>query len=110
MKIIDYIILSLCAVGLVYFFFDRLKYRNINVYYEKLERLNELRKKITAIENDNMKNENLIISNNFGVVYDDEDKDNFVIYKDTLTNLKKEKREIELYIKNFRMYNKNLGI
>ena len=110
MKIIDYIILSLCLIGLVYFFFDRLKYRDINVYYKKLERLNELRKKITAIENDNMKNENLIISNNFGVVYDDEDKDNFVIYKDTLANLKKEKRELELFIKNFRMYNKKLGI
>ena len=110
MKIIDIIILSLCVIGLVYFFFDRLKYRDINMYYKKLERLNELRKKIAAVENDNLKTEGLFASNNLNVVYDNEDVDNFVIYKGSLSSLKKEQKEIELYIRNFRMYNKKSGI
>jgi hypothetical protein len=110
MKIIDIIILSLCVAGLVFFFFDRLKYRNINAYYDKLERLNELRKKIAAVENDKLNTEKYFNSNDLGVVYDDEDTDNFVICKDKLSSLKKEKTEIERFIKNFRMYNKNLSI
>jgi len=110
MNIIDIIILTLCAVGLVYFFFDRLKYRDISVYQDKLVRLNELRKLIAAIENENLKNENIFNSNNISVVYDDEDADNFIICKDKLSYLKKEKKEIERFIKNFRMYNKYLGI
>jgi len=110
MNIIDIIISLLCVSGLVYFFFDRLKYRDINVYYDKLERLNELRKKITAIENDNLNTEKYFNSNNTNVVYDDENTDNFIICKDKLSCLIKEKRDIELFIKNFRMYNKKLGI
>jgi len=110
MNIIDIIILILCAAGLVYFFFDRLKYRDISVYYGKLERLNELRKIITSIENNNLNSENIINSNNFGAVYDDGQADNLVTCKNKLISLKKEKKEIERYIKNFRMYNKKLGI
>jgi len=80
------------------------------MYYKKLERLNELRKKIAAVENDNLKTEGLFASNNLNVVYDNEDVDNFVIYKGSLSSLKKEQKEIELYIRNFRMYNKKSGI
>jgi len=108
MNIIDIIIIFLCVVGLIYFFFDRLKYRDINVYYDKLERLNDLRKLITAIENEKIKTDNLSSPNNIGVFYDEED--NSIICKDKLSYLKKEKKEIERFIKNFRMYNKNLGI
>lgn len=113
MKIIDIIILSLCFFGLVYFFIDRLKYRNINVYREKLKRLNELRKIITAVENEEKETEEIIKSINLDDDFDDELTDRLINSKHNdlrLSYLKAEQKEIELYIKNFRMYNKNLGI
>jgi len=113
MKTIDIIIFSLCVIGLIYFFFDRLKYSNISVYRKKLERLNEIRKIIASIENDNDETEEIIKSINIDTVHDDETINKFINYRDNdtkLSVLKDEQREIELYIKNFRIYNKNLRI
>jgi len=113
MKIIDIIIFSLCAAGLVYFIIDRFKYRDINVYHDKLERLNELRKLITSVEKENKETENMIHSMNIDSIYENEFTDRVINYRDNeykLINLKKEKKEIERYIKNFRMYNKNLRV
>jgi len=108
MKTIDMLICFLCLAGLVYFFIDRFKYRDINVYHDKLYRLNELRKLITAIENDN--NNNIFKPADANNIFDDEQDDKYYIYEEKLSNLKKEKKEIERYIQNFRMYNKKLGL
>ena len=113
MNPIDIIILSCCIIGLVYFAIDRFKYRDINVYHEKLERLNELRKLITAIENENVETENIIKSINLDNDFNDELTDKLIKNRDNeykLSSLKDEQRKIELYIKNFRMYNKNIRI
>ena len=113
MKLIDIIIFSLCVIGLIYFFFDRLKYSNINVYRKKLKRLIELRKIIASIENDNNETEEIIKSINIDTVHDDETINKFINYRDNdnkLSVLKDEQKKIELYIKNFRIYNKNIGI
>jgi hypothetical protein len=113
MKLIDIIIFSLCVIGLIYFFFDRLKYRNISVYHKKLERLNELKKIITAIESEDKDTENIIRSTNFDAFFEEKFTDRLINYRDNdlkLSYLKNELKEIELYIKNFRMYNKKIGI
>jgi len=110
MKLIDIIILSLCVIGLIYFFFDRLKYSNVNAYREKQERLFDISKKIAAIENDNAETEELIKSINADTVYDDEMFEKLINYRDNedrLVELKNEQRKIELYIKNARSYFKN---
>jgi len=108
MKIIDIIIFFLCAVGLVYFVIDRFKYRDINVYHDKLERLNELRKLITAIEIENGKHENIFKPVGANNIFDDEQTEKYFIYEEKLSNLKNEKKKIERYIENFRLYNKKL--
>jgi len=95
MKTIDIILFALCVLGLIYFFFDRRKYSSISVYHEKLEKLNELRRKITALEEKNkIANENTA----------------YVIYDETpeqLKILKTELKETEKYIKNYNMYKKS---
>ncbi|GBU28266.1 hypothetical protein R84B8_01824 [Treponema sp. R8-4-B8] len=110
MKLIDIIIISLCVIGLIYFAFDRLKYSNLKAFHKKLERLNELKKTIAAVENDNKKTEDFIKSINADTVYDDETLERLINYRDNeekLDDLKNEQRKIELYIKNARSYFKN---
>jgi len=97
MKLIDIIIFSLCVIGMIYFFFDRRKYTSISAYHEKLERLNELRKRITMIEN---KDED---ENNTSVIYNNESSEQLKL-------LKTELKEVEKYIQNARMYNKKLKV
>jgi len=113
MNPIDIIILSCCVIGLVYFAIDRFKYRDINVYHEKLERLNELRKLITAIEIEDKETEKMIWAIDLDAYLENELTDRLINYRDNdnkLSVLKDEQRKIELYIKNFRMYNKNIRI
>jgi len=113
MKLIDIFIFLLCVVGLVYFFFDRLKYSNINTYHEKLERLSDIRKKIATIEADNKKFNELIKTTNLDTDFDENFSNKLIDYRNNeekLNVLKREQREIEKYIKNARMYNKNIGI
>jgi len=113
MKIIDIIIFTLCATGLIYFMFDRLKYTNMNVYREKLKRLNELRKLIALIENEDRETEKLIWSVNLDADLEKELADRLIGYRDNddkLSVLKDEQRKIEKYIKNFRIYNKHIGM
>jgi len=113
MKLIDVIILSLCLIGLIYFAFDRFKYSSKKIYRENIRRLDYLRKIIAAIENDNIETEKIIKSINVDTVYDDETINKFINYRnneDELNILKTELKQIEKYIKNFRIYNKHEGI
>jgi len=108
MKLIDIIIFSLCVIGLVYFIFDRRKYTNLSAYYEKHERLFEIIKEITALENDNKEFNELIKITNLDTDVDDEFADKLICYRnneDKLKFLKNEQIKIEYYIKNARMYN-----
>ncbi|MDR2941737.1 MAG: hypothetical protein LBV17_04000 [Treponema sp.] len=115
MKLIDTLIFSLCAIGLVYFIFDRIKYSNIEIYRDKLEKLNELRRTIAAIESDNKHVEKIIKSMNADTfyddeLYDDELTDKLINYRDNevkLENLKKEQRKIELYVRRAGKYINN---
>jgi hypothetical protein len=107
MKILDIIIFSLSAIGLIYFEFMRLKYSNNKVYSKKLERLYELRKTITSIENDEKEPEEI----SYFIINDDIEKqktmintvDETYVYndypKDKLQELKEEQRKIERYLK-----------
>jgi len=107
MELIDVIIFSSCVIGLIYFAFDRLKYSNKKTYHEKNDRLNQLRKTIAAIENDNRETEELIKLINHDTVYDDEFTDKLIKYGENeykLNDLKNEKKTIEKYIKNAGKY------
>jgi len=101
MKLIDIILLSLCVLGLIYFYFDRRKYTSISTYHKKLERLNELRKRITMIENKNKDEDE--DENNTSVIYNNESSEQLKL-------LKTELKEVEKYIQNARMYNKKLRV
>jgi len=107
MKLIDIIIFSICSAGLVYLFFDRRKYSNVIVYHEKINRLFELKKEITAVENNINNTDNIIKSLNFDKDHDEELYNKFIDYRDNeekLNQLKNEQKEIEKYIKNANMY------
>jgi len=113
MKLIDILILSLSAIGLVYFGIERIKYSNKYIYQKKLERLNELRKTIAAIESDNAETDKIIESINEDTYYDDELTDKLINYRDNeekLKYLKDEQRKTERYLKIAGKYINNSGI
>jgi len=115
MKLIDIIIFSISVVGLIYFFIDRRKYTSISTYHDKLERLNELRKTIAAIEHDINETKESIKPGSIdtNIIYDDELTKKLVKQNDNeeqLKLLKTELKEVEKYIQNARMYNKKLRV
>jgi hypothetical protein len=113
MKLIDILIFLLSVAGLVYFMFERIKYSNRERYYEKSERLKELERIIAVIENENGETEEIIKSINADTVYDDEMTDRLINYRDNegyLKDLKKEQREIELYLRIARKSFDSLGV
>jgi hypothetical protein len=107
MKLIDILIFSLSAAGLVYFMFDRLKYSNRNVYTRKLERLYELEIEIRNIKSVNNETEKLINNMNPDMDFDDSFTDKLIKYRDDadkLEALRNEHREIDLYLRKTRSY------
>jgi hypothetical protein len=112
MDFIDTLIIVSCVAGLIYFAFDRIKYSNITVFYKKQERLFELNKIITVIKIDIKETDEIIKTVNIDTLYDDIFTDKLIAYRDNMDKLillKKEQKEIEIYLKNFRMY-KHSGI
>jgi len=107
MKLIDIILLSLCGIGLIYFYFDRRKYTSISAYHEKLERLNKLKLLIITIENNKKETDELIKSINADTHYDEELIDKLIKYRNNeekLNVLEKELIETEKYIRTANMY------
>jgi hypothetical protein len=107
MDFIDILIIVSCAAGLIYFAFDRIKYLNITVFYKKQERLFELNKIISIIEIEIRDTEEIIKTEKIDALYDDIFADKLIAYRDNMDKLillKKEQKEIEIYLKNFRMY------
>jgi len=107
MNFIDLLILFLSIAGLVYFFIDRVRYSNRNVYCKKLERLNEIRKTIIFIETENAGTDEIIKSMNADTVCDDETADKLIKYRDNIEKLeylKDEQNKIERYIKRAHTY------
>jgi uncharacterized membrane protein YvbJ len=103
MKLIDILIFSLSAIGLVYFMFDRIKYSNRNAFHDKSERLEEINKIIANIERDKKEIEEIIKSTNADTVYNNEITDKLINYRDNedyLKELKEEQRKIELYLRH----------
>ena len=111
MKIIDILILILSIAGLFYFYiFDRRKYKNRDVFHQKLARLDELDNIIFAIETKNKKRDgifnvspNMDTDNSFA-----DERSKFMSYDKNFELLKKERKKILSYIKNARMYHKNI--
>jgi hypothetical protein len=112
MQFADILILSFSVIVLVYFLYDRSKYSNRDVYFEKLERLEELKKTILAIQKENEETEEIIKSITAGTVYDNEMIDKFASYSDNqgkLKDLKTEQRKIEWYLRYAGRYINSFG-
>jgi hypothetical protein len=111
MNFIDVLILFVSTAGLVFFFLDRIRYSNRNVYYKKLERLRELEEEIRGIISANDETENLIINMDFDTGFDGSVTDRLVKYRDDydrLEALRNEHRETGLYLRNARPYIKEI--
>ena len=113
MILIDILIFILCLGGLIYLITDRAKYMDINKYYKKQKRLFELCEIINSIEADNKKILEQIDDANIYEPLDDKFANKLIQFSDDenkLTELKKEQREVETYLKNARHYKKTLGV
>jgi len=111
--LIDILIFILCLGGLIYLITDRAKYMDINKYYKKQKRLFELCEIINSIEADNKKILEQIDDANIYEPLDDKFANKLIQFSDDenkLTELKKEQREVETYLKNARHYKKTLGV
>jgi hypothetical protein len=110
MNFIDIIILIICIAGLGCFAFERIKYSNKNVYFQKLEKLNKLRTLIIKIKSDNEEMELLISLSNKDFDFNDILTDKLIEYRDNEEKLKlynDEYKKIESYLNKALSYIKD---
>lgn len=106
MNFLDILILLICLGGLIFFFFDRIKFSNKTVYQQKKERFFQLQKLINNIKSENEEAEILIQSLDFDD-FTDSITDKLIKYRDNEDKLeicKAEYKKIESYLKNARPY------
>jgi len=109
LSFLDITIFILCLGGLIYFIFNRIKYTNIDVFHEKCDRLSELNNIISRIENKNKERLELIKTIKFETIYD-VFPESLIEYRDDedkLKELKKEQRDIEIYLRIAMKYHDN---
>jgi hypothetical protein len=107
MIFLDALIAFACAAGLICFFFERVRYSNINAYRQKLERLRELEKEIRAIKHENIRAENIINNMDADMNFDENFTDELIKFSDDearLETLKNECRKTASYLNKARPY------
>jgi len=107
MSFIDITICILCIGGLVYFFFERIKYSDIDIYCAKLKMSSDLEKSIKTIEACNKDTLEQIKNADLTEPLDPVFVDRLVSYRDyeeELKILKNTKRKTDKWLKNARSY------
>jgi hypothetical protein len=113
MNFVDILIFTLSVIVLVYFIFHRVKYSNREVYFKKLEKLDEIKKAVAVIEKENEETEKIIKSINADTVYGNKMTDKLINYRDNedkLEDLKIKQRKIELYLRYASKYINSFGV